>query len=285
MTPEVVINYHCQLGEGPLWDDRQHVLWWVNIVAGELHRHDPKTEENSIYKLGQMVGTVGLREKGGLILAVENGFATFDPDTETLTPIVDPEADKPKNRFNDGKPAPDGSFFAGTMGKEIVDGVGSFYRLNKDGTADHLLSGITVSNGMAWTADQKTMYYIDTPTHCVYAFDYDNQSGNISQQRVAFHIPEEIGDPDGMCIDSEDMLWIAFYDGSAIHRWNPQTGERLLTLEMPTKNITCCTFGGENMDTLYITTAGGDLGEDDLAGALFKVKAPVSGKKAFRYNG
>ena len=285
MTPEVVINYNCQLGEGPLWDDRQNLLWWVNIIAGELHRHDPKTGENKIYQLGQMVGTVGLRESGGLVLALENGFAALDPETEQLTPIIDPESDKPANRFNDGKPGPDGSFFAGTMAKEIIDHAGSFYRLNTDQSVDHLLGDITISNGLAWTADQTTLYYIDTPTHYVQAFDYNNKTGAITNQRIAFHIPKEIGSPDGMCIDSEDMLWIAFYSGSAIHRWNPKTGERLQTVQMPTSNITCCTFGGEQMDMLYITTAGGDLGEEDLAGALFKVQAPVTGKKAFRYKG
>jgi len=287
MTPEIVINHHCQLGEGPLWDDRTNHLWWVNIVAGELHRHDPATNENKIYQLGQMIGTVGLREAGGLILALENGFATFDPASETVTMLANPEPDKPENRFNDGKPAPDGSFFAGTMAKEIVPDAGAFYRLNQDHSVTRLLPNRTISNGLAWTADETTLYYIDTPDQCVYAFAYDKQTGAISQQRIAFHIPETLGSPDGMCIDSEDMLWIAFYGGAAVHRWHPRTGELLDSIHLPTQNITCCTFGGEQLDTLYITTAGGNLGQDELAGALFKVemKAPIHGRKAYRYKG
>ena len=285
MTPEIVINHHCQLAEGPLWDDRTQTLWWVNIMAGELHHHNPATNENMVYQIGRPLGTVGLRQAGGLILATADGFATFDPATETLTFLADPEVDIPTNRFNDGKPAPDGSFFAGTMGIEIVEHVGNFYRLNSDHTVDHLLPNITVSNGLAWTADQQTMYYIDTATQSVYAFDYNNKSGAISNQRTAFHIPAEIGHPDGMTIDSDDMLWIAQYGGRAVHRWHPQTGERLATIELPTDNVTCCVFGGPNMSILYITTAGGDQGTDPLAGALFKVETPYTGRPPFRYTG
>ena len=285
MEPKILLNLHCHLAEGPLWDQQNQILWWVNIMAGELHRTNPANNSHKTYNIGRSLGTVGLRQSGGLILATADGFATFDPNTETLTFLTDPEANKPENRFNDGKPAPNGSFFAGTMALNQTAQAGSLYRLNPNHTVDHLVPNITISNGLAWTQDQKTMYYIDSPSYTVYAFDYDNQTGQITNQRIAFTVPEEIGAPDGMTIDTEDMLWIAHYGGSAVHRWHPQTGKILETIQLPTPNITCCTFGGPNLDTLYITTAGGDTHPNTPAGALFHVKTPYTGLPPFTYKG
>lgn len=290
LSAELVLNPRCELGEGPLWDERQQCLYWVDIMPGKIHRYDPATGDHRLYSVGQMIGTIGLREQGGLVVAVQSGFAYFDLDTETLTAIHDPEPHMPQNRFNDGKPSPDGGFFAGSMGLPVVDGAGALYYLSPQGDVKKVFDNTTISNGMAWSLDLKTMYYIDTIPRKVYAFDYDSTSGDISNPRVIFHVAEEYGFPDGMTIDTEGKLWIAHFNGSAVRRWDPETGEILETVTVPTPKVTCPTFGGENFDTLYITTAWENMDEaqknaEPLAGGIFAIKLPYTGLPAYRFQG
>ena len=287
MEPTIVFNHNHQLGEGCVWDDRAQVLWWIDILPGHLHRLDPATGAHARFEVGQMVGTLGLCEDARLLLAMENGLAFFDPATGVLDLIGDPEADRPGNRFNDGKPDPSGSFYAGTMGKVIRDKLGAFYRLGQDLQVEKLFDGVTVSNGLCWDSAETTMYYIDTPTQRVDAFDFNPQTGVATNRRPAFSIPASAGFPDGMTIDSEDMLWIAHYGGGAVRRWNPQTGEQLMAIDLPVSKVTCCTFGGSNLDTLYITTAAQRTSLDDepLAGSVFSVRTGHTGRPAYRFRG
>ncbi|MFN8530237.1 MAG: SMP-30/gluconolactonase/LRE family protein [Anaerolineae bacterium] len=291
MQVRTLINLHCDIAEGPLWDEREQILYWVDILAGHIHRFDPRDESLHTYTLGQPVGTFALREKGGMITALASGFATFDPSSGVVQPIANPEAAISGNRYNDGKACPKGYFWAGTMAYSLARHAGSLYRLKPDGSTTKIMGDVTISNGMGWSPDHKTMYYADTIPGILYAFDYEASTGDVANRRVIWNIPsDEFGSPDGLTVDAEGMLWIAFYNGSCVRRWNPNTGEVLQTIDLPTRQITSCTFGGPNLNTLYITSASEHMtpeqkAEHPLAGALFAVDLPVQGLPMFRFNG
>jgi sugar lactone lactonase YvrE len=237
------------------------------------------------------VGTVVPRRSGGVMVALRDGFAALDLDSGTLTMIADPETDLPQNRFNDGKCDPAGRFWAGTMRiAEDQKGAGSLYRLDADLSVHKMWGDITVANGIAWSHDAKTMYYIDTPTMTVVAFEYNLETGAIANPRPAIHTPNGPGSPDGMTIDAEGMLWVAYWGGWRVVRWNPHTGEALAIIELPVERVTAPWFGGPNLDELYITTARVGLSEEALAkqphaGSIFVAKPGVRGLAAFEFAG
>jgi len=287
---ELLVDAHAEVGEGPLWDDQKQVLYWVDIMKNTLYIYDPAKKENTAFDIGQHVGTVVPRESGGLMLALHHGFAAFNPETGDLTMLADPEAQLPENRFNDGKCDPAGRFWAGTMKIVPEKGAGSLYRLDLDLRVHKMVENVTVSNGLVWSLDHSTMYYIDSPAQTVTAYDYDINSGDIGNGQVIIRVPKEMGFPDGMAIDNEGMLWIAHYDGGCVRRWNPDTAEVLETIRLPVSRVTACAFGGENLDTLYITSATENLTEEQLAkeplaGGLFAARPGYRGIKAFRFKG
>jgi sugar lactone lactonase YvrE len=277
--PEVlaVLEHRCRLGEGPVWDVRNQRILWLDILAGDIHQDHPETGRHRRFNIGEMIGAIALRERGGLVAATKSGFAFIDPEGETVEHIANPEADKPGNRFNDGKCDPEGRFWAGTMSLQDEPGAGALYILLPEGAVEHKLDGISISNGLAWSLDGQTFYYIDTPTFRVVAFDYDAGTGCIERPRTVIHVPRDLGDPDGMTIDTEGMLWIAHWDGWQVTRWDPTTGTLLSRIELPVARVTSCTFGGDRLQDLYITTAsaglsGEQLAAQPLAGSLFVVK-------------
>ncbi|WP_281242825.1 SMP-30/gluconolactonase/LRE family protein [Salisediminibacterium halotolerans] len=230
------------------------------------------------------------RENGGLLLALERGFYFYDLDSNDLTPLGDPEAGIATNRFNDGKCDPAGRFWAGTMALDKAPGNANLYRLNRDHNIEHVLSGVTTSNGLAWDRERALMYYIDTKTKKVQAYDYDDGSGAIANPRTAVTIADGAGSPDGMTIDQEGMLWIALFRGWRVIRVNPATGERLAEIAVPASQVTSCTFGGSSLDELYITTARTGLSEEALkeqphAGGIFRVQPGVSGMPSYTFYG
>jgi sugar lactone lactonase YvrE len=288
---ELRVDAHAVVGEGPIWDDEKQLLYWVDILSNKLYRYDPVKDENSAFDIGQHVGTVVPRARGNsVMLALYHGFAAFDLDTQALTLIHDPEADLPNNRFNDGKCDPAGRFWAGSMAYENPTTQGSLYRLDTDLSVHKMLGNIGISNGIVWSLDNKTMYYIDSIAYTVRAFDYDIDTGDIHHERVIIRVPREVGLPDGMAIDTEGMLWIAHFGGGWVCRWHPGKSELLETIRLPVTNVTACAFGGENLDTLYITSATVGLTEAALkeqphAGGLFSVKPGYQGVKSFRFQG
>ncbi|MCA9977634.1 MAG: SMP-30/gluconolactonase/LRE family protein, partial [Anaerolineales bacterium] len=194
------------------------------------------------------------------------------------------------NRFNGGYCDGDGRFWAGTMALTMEDGAGALYRLDADLSVHTMLSGVTISNGMAWSQDQRTLYYIDTPTRTVTAFDFTAETGEIGNGRVALTIPATMGYPDGMTIDRDGKLWIAHYDGGCVRRWDPETGNVLATIPLPVSKVTACTFGGPNLDRLYITTASQEMSDEQkaaepLAGSLFVAQTPYQGFVTSRFAG
>lgn len=283
---ELVLDAKAQLGEGAIWHSQKQVLYWVDIDGGFVHIYDPVTNRDRSVSTGQPVGTVVPRASGGVMVALRDGFAALNLETGALTPITDPESHLPDNRFNDGKCDPAGRFWAGTMGKAG----GSVYRLDPDLTVRKMFGGVRTSNGIAWSLGQKTMYYIDTPTQEVAAFDYDYATGEIGNRRVAVKVPVENGHPDGSTLDAEGHLWVAHWDGWNVTCYDPARGVGLRTIKLPASRITSCAFGGPDLSTLYITSARVGLDEaalaaQPLAGGLFKVDAGVRGIPAPEFLG
>ena len=287
----LVLDAKALLGEGPIWDARAGVLYWVDISGCKVHIFDPATGADRAIDVGQSVGTVVPRRSGGVMVALRDGFAALDLHSGALTMIADPEAHLPDNRFNDGKCDPAGRFWAGTMRQaEDQKGAGSLYRLDSDLSVHRMWGDITVANGIAWSLDARTMYYIDTPTMAVVAFDYSLETGDIANPRPVVHTPNGPGFPDGMTIDAEGMLWVAYWDGWRVVRWDPGTGEALAVIELPVARVTAPWFGGPNLDELYITSARIGLGDEALAnqphaGSVFVATPGVRGLAAYEFAG
>ena len=292
---ELVVDAKADLGEGSIWDSKDQKLIWIDIEPGYVHFYDPKSNTNSTVEVGQKVGTVVRRgdDSGNLVLGVHHGFAHFEPATQKLTIINDPESSRPNSRFNDGKCDPAGRFWAGTYemtGDEEGTPVCGLYRLDVDGSVHQMLDGISCSNGLVWTRDKSTMYYIDTPTQKIDAFDYNLETGTIENRRPVFNSSPDLGYPDGMTIDADDRLWVAFWGGACVRCIDPTSGSILNIIELPTSNVTSCAFGGSNLDELYITTASILLDEEQRknqpsAGGLFRCQPGVKGVQAFEYAG
>jgi sugar lactone lactonase YvrE len=290
MDVELVLDAKATLGEGAIWHARAERLYWVDIEPGRLHIFNPLDGSDRAFELGQMVGTVVPRTRGGVMLALQHGFAAFDPQTGRLQPWCDPEEQLPRNRFNDGKCDPAGRFWAGTISLDREPRAARLYCLEPNGRVHTRLEGVTNSNGIAWSLDYATMYYIDTPTRQVTAFDYDLATGGLGNPRTVIAVPADSGKPDGMTIDAQGMLWIAHWEGGCVGRWDPHGGALLATVPVPARRVTSCAFGGPDLDELYITTARIGLTESDLvlqphAGGLFCARPGVGGVPAFDFAG
>lgn len=275
MQAELVLDARAGLGEGPLWDARTGELLWVDIMAGLLHRFDPATGNDVALHVGRPIGCVVPRARGGLMLGVQEGFAAVNGAFELVAPL----GHRPDLRMNDGACDSAGRFWAGTMQLDEERGAGSLYRLDPDGVVHTMLTGVTISNGIAWSPDDTVMYYVDTPTQLVEAFDYDADSGAIANRRTIAEIDR--GSPDGLVVDAEGCIWVALWGGWAVRRYAPG-GTLLDVVEVPTANVTKPAFGGPGLDELYITTAAGD-GEN--AGGVFLARPGVRGLAARPFAG
>ncbi len=278
------------LGEGPCWHQEEQVLYWVDILGKQLHRFDPDTGEDRQFEMGQLIGTVTPRAAGGLVVALENGLALFDPTTSSLEPWPDIDTN-PETRFNDGKCDPSGRLWVGTM--DLVQEsrpLGSLYRVDADRSVHRIEDQITISNGITWSPDRQTMYYIDSPTKTIVAYDYDDGSGNVTNRRVVIRLDDEQGWPDGMTIDAEGMIWLAHWGGSRVCRWDPTSGQVLETHPTPAPHTSACCFGGPDLSDLYVTTARKGLSEEQLeqypeSGHLFRLMTSVQGSATFAFAG
>jgi sugar lactone lactonase YvrE len=286
---EVLLDAKAVLGEGAIWHAQSQKLYWVDILNSLVHIYDPATSKDRAVNVGEHVGTVVVRKSGGLMLAVQSGFASFDLKTEKLTLVAQPEKDKTL-RFNDGKCDPKGRFWAGSYSYQNTPEAGTLYRLDTDLKAHAMVKGVSCSNGIIWSADKKTMYFIDTPTFRVDAFDYDDATGGISNRRQAVRCEKSDGYPDGMAIDAEGKLWIAHWGGNSVKRWDPVSGKMMRKIDIPATQVTSCAFGGPNLDQLYVTSAttgmdAATLAKYPLAGGLFRVDPGVRGVPSFEFAG
>lgn len=274
--PEVLAVEPALLGEGPVWLPDSKQLVWVDIEGMRIHLFTPGTGEKQAIEVKERISAIVPAEDGRLVCAMQSGLYFLKIQDEHLEQIAAPESDKPENRFNDGKCDPAGRFWAGTMPLVGSEPVGALYRLNQDGSVHRMLTGVRCSNGLAWSPDAASMYFIDTYTRRIDRFDYDVMTGSIGNRRTVAHIPPEQGLPDGMTIDAEGMLWVAFWGGSCVARFHPDTGEWLQRIELPVSQVTSCCFGGDGQEELYITSARTGLSEEQLS------KEPLAGS-VFRY--
>ena len=275
----------AKLGEGAFWDHKNQRLFWVDIEGKQLHIYDPSKRTNRSLPTPSRIGTVVPQTDSTAVVALEDGIYLMELTDGVLDRISNVEQDILTNRFNDGKCDPNGNLWVGSMRMDETEAAAALYRVAGDGVTTKMLEDITISNGIVWSSDSKKMYYIDTPTRVVRSFDYDIATSQISNEREAIEVPTELGYPDGMAIDSEDMVWIALWNGNAVVRFNPQTGELLQTIDVPAHNVTSCAFGGPELDVLYITTASVDMDESEqqrfpLAGSVFSVKPDAKGVKS-----
>ena len=276
------IPSQCFLGEGPLWIAELGCFFWVDIEKGNLHRYHLASEQLEIRHFPHRLAVVLEGQNGKLILGLDRKLVRYHWETEEIEELCKVEEALTLNRFNDGKVDPKGRIWIGTLSTLFTEGAGSLYRIGPELQPTVQLKNLTISNGMAWTADQQTFYFIDTPTKKIQEFAFDPKSGEIKFRRIAVEIPEGLGFPDGMCIDQEGTLWVAHYAGSGVYRWNPKTGELLDKIELPVPHVTSCCFGGENLDLMLITTAQENLTADNLkkypqSGDVFLVKLEVGG--------
>jgi sugar lactone lactonase YvrE len=225
-----------------------------------------------------------------MVAALENGFFFLDKATGKLGSIFNPERNISNNRFNDGKCDAAGRFWAGTMVKSGSAQQGALYCLTPELKVETKLKDLGISNGLAWSPDNRYFYFIDTPTEKVLQFDYQLDTGEISNSKEIISFKSEEGMPDGMTIDEEGMLWIAHWGGGRVSRWDPASGKKLTEVVLPVKNVTSCTFGGKDLRDLYITTARQGLDEAEMeqyphSGGLFCYKTEVKGMPAYTFNG
>lgn len=282
MKPEPISTHVSVWGEGPIWHrDR---LLYVDIEAHKIIAFTPATGEEKIWNVGQRVGTVVPRASGGLVWAGDDGFFFFDESTGISAPIADPEPDLPDNRFNDGKCDPAGRLWAGTIClKRRPDA--ALYCLHTDLRVEKKFATVTNSNGIIWSNDGRTMFYIDTPSKKIRAFDFDNGTSAISNERVIWDTSADSSVPDGMTIDSEGRLWIAFCHGGKVVCFNPATSKVEQQIDFPCVETTACAFGGPDLQDLYITTGIKPGLDEPLAGRLFVCRPGATGVSSAAFAG
>jgi len=281
---ELLYDIKATLGEGPVWDSRTQTLYWLDIINRRIYANG-----DVFLEADETIGCIAPRNNGGLILTKRFSFWTCESDSSQLTLLSALTDEPPNNRFNDGKCDPRGRFLAGTMDMGEKDPNGSLYSYDGRSTTK-LLGNITISNGLTWSPDYKTFYYIDTPTHEVMAFDYDLETGAIANPRLAVRIPDEFGWPDGMTSDMQGNLWVAMWGGAQVTKWDPDTGQLLERIPVPAKNVSSCVFGGRDMNELYITSARKGLDEGTLkryplTGGVFRMGTKVEGMPVFEFAG
>jgi sugar lactone lactonase YvrE len=286
---DLVLAAGADLAEGPSWDAEAQALIWVDITQALVHRFDPASERDEAFDVGRSVGAAVPTTSGRLAFAASDGFSLLDPETGRMRPIAEVEAGDPQTRMNDGKCDAAGRFWAGTMDVEGRRPLGSLYRLDADHRLMRVLTGVTISNGIGWSPDDRTMYYIDSITHGVDAFDFEPETGSVSDRRRLVGFPTEWGLPDGMTVDEEGFLWVAFWDGAAVRRITPD-GRVASVVRFPVSRVTSCAFGGEDLTDLYVTSAknglsGAQLREQPDAGGLFRLRPGVRGLPAYPFVG
>lgn len=280
-----VINLYrsqCILGESPFWHAKRQSFFWVDIEKGELYEFHLVLKKTTKRKFNQRLSLVVEGQGDYLILALDRKIARYDLETEKLTWLIEVEEDQPLNRFNDGACDADGRLWIGTMSTKITPESGALYKITSDLSPEKMLGKITISNGMAWTSDNETFYYIDSPTQEIRAYQFDLETGEINFDRTVIRVPKEWGTPDGMCLDQEGKLWVAHYGGFGVYCWDPENGKLLKKIALPAPHVTSCVFGGENLDHLLITTARENLTEAQLqeypeSGDVFLVKTNTQG--------
>ncbi|WGS17389.1 MULTISPECIES: SMP-30/gluconolactonase/LRE family protein [unclassified Bradyrhizobium] len=277
----LVVDCRNVLGEGLTWDPSERRLYWVDIESCEIWSLDPATGQTSSQKASERVACLAPRPRGGLIVAFASGLALYDPATRERKNLAAFEPDNPNTRLNDGRTDRQGRLVAGGFDEMEGKFVSSVVRIDQDYRVTTLLRRIACANGICFSADGRTMYFADSPARTIWAYDYDDRTGAVSNRRVLNRFEDQPGLPDGSCIDAEGFIWNAQWNGRRVVRFAPD-GRIDRIVPVPVLNPTCVTFGGEDLDTLYITTARYLMTPEQIAaepqsGALFAIKPGVRG--------
>lgn len=288
LQTELVFDAKAQVGEGALWDLPTQRLYWIDIAGKTLHMYSPRNKKLDSYPMPDEIGTVVVIDSSKVLLALAHNLSEFNLETMELTEVLRPEIDASSVRFNDGKCSPNGELWVGTMDLDTKNPIAALYKIDNKYEISKQLSNIAVSNGICWSPDGFTMYYIDSPTYSIQSFVFNKETNSISRGKKIIDTPKEWGTPDGCTIDERGMIWVAHWGGAKVSCWNPYTRKLLTTIDVPAANVTSVAFGGENLDELYITTARNWMpegGEEKypLAGGLFVAKPGVKGIESYRF--
>ncbi|KPL08167.1 hypothetical protein AMJ86_01695 [bacterium SM23_57] len=288
MELKIAIKANNVLGEGPVWSVEENALYWVDIQEKLLQRWSPAREGIDIWRMPFEIGSFALIHSGGCVVALRTGLALLDLTNGEITPICDLEMDLPFTRFNDGKCDRQGRFWAGTMDEEYPNQRASLYRLDQDRSCEKIRGNVGISNGLGWSPDNKVFYYTDSTVNTIYAYDFDVENGNISNERIFVEIPQNYT-PDGLTVDSDGFVWSAMWDGWKVVRFSPD-GQVDKEIPLPVQRPTSCTFGGAKLNDLYITSARINLTEEELkkqpdAGSVLVFMTEVKGIPESKYRG
>ena len=285
--PHCVWEAQTALGEGPVWSTKERALYWVDIKRPAILCWGPNGKHR--FPMPEEIGCMAIRQRGGLVAAFRSGFVFIDQKSWTARPIHNPEPHLPDNRFNDGKCDRAGRFWAGSMDDRIMVPSGSIWRLDVDLTVEHIDEGFIVSNGFGWNPDNTVMYVTDSENRVIYAYAFDLAQGQLGKRRIFARIPEDQGYPDGLTVDILGGVWSAHWDGWRVTRYHPD-GRVDKVVKMPVPRPTSCTFGGPNLDRLYVTSAsiglsGEVLTQAPLSGGLFEIDVEMQGLPEPQFGG
>ncbi len=279
---DYILGSRSILGEGPSYNEKEDSLYWTDIKAYKLYKYDLTSKKITDFTFSKEIGSFAFTDTNKIIAGTRDGFEYIDLAREKITPIVNPEKELPQNRFNDGKCDKNGRYLAGTMDNNEKEIKGSLYSFDGK-SVKKLEDNLSVSNGLGWNKNSTKFYLTDSPKRVIYVFDYDLISGNLSNKKIFAQINEKDGYPDGLCVDAEDFIWGAHWNGWKITRYSPD-GHIDSIYDLPVPKVTSCNFGGKNLNTLYITTASFgltslELEKAPLSGYIFTLNTKVKGQK------
>ncbi|MBE9113983.1 SMP-30/gluconolactonase/LRE family protein [Nodosilinea sp. LEGE 07298] len=288
LSAQNVLYARARLGEGPLWDGDQQVLYWVDILNHRVHVFEPSSGDDCHWELDDVCSTLALMKRNKLLVAMGNRINSLDLTSGAVETLHTVEFDAPGTRFNDGKCDAQGRFWVGSVSSDSP-GKAALYRYDPDGSMHTMETGLTISNGLGWSPDGGTFYLTDSPQRKIFAYRFNGETGEISDRSVIVDFGDEPIEPDGLAIDTDGNLWSALWDGWCVACFSP-TGEALGRVKLPVQRPTCPTFGGPNLSTLYVTTASVELSEKDMqqgfyAGDVFAIAVPVPGLPTNRFGG
>jgi sugar lactone lactonase YvrE len=284
--PEVVVHTSADVGEGPVWDDRTGELLWVDMTPGFLYRFDPFGGERGVLQVGGFLGSVALRRSGGVVLAMRDGLYSLSHGAAILCQVEEPG---PPRFLNDSICDSRGRLFVASVTDDELPDSGCVYRVDPDLSIRKVVRGMTLANGMGFSPDERSMYVVDSRRYEVALYDYDSEAGRLSNGRVFVRTPEPLGLPDGLTVDRDGGVWVAYWGGGCIRRYTPD-GAMDRSIAFPVSQVSSCGFGGANFEELYVTSARNGLDEARLvteafAGSLFRVRVEVPGTPAQKFGG
>lgn len=277
---ELAFRINSCVGEGPLWDDRSQTLFWIDVLEGKVFNFNPITQKNAEIEIGKHVGAIALTDANEIVAAARDEIVSVDLSNSSITSLIR-VINNERFRFNDGRVDAKSRFVVGSMGYEPKLGTAALYSITLPKKIDTVLENVGLSNGLCWSQDNNKFFYIDTLTSQIAEYSYDLETGQVSNRRTVITFDTSQGSPDGMTIDREGNLWVAFWGGGCVRRISPM-GQIISEIPLPVSRVTSAAFGGENFNRLFITTASyllseQELAREPLAGSLFVLETDTQG--------